>query len=520
MVLGGSAALIILLVGAAYVVLVPGEAVRPPPPSVLDPSLVEVPVPFAHRWSKATSHPLLAAAAIAIDDSGRDAVFLGGSDGQPDGLLAWRDGRLVDLAAEVGLGDNEATYGALSIDIDGDGHVDLLTVGHAGLIAWINRGGRFERKPLDVTFERDAVPMAITAGDFDRDGKVDLYISMFVAPASFRSPVFNDPAHAKRNVLLRNDGDLNFTDVTDEVTGGLQNTFTASLVDIDGDGWLDLVLAQNTGEIEILRNLGNGKFARTDFHSGYGFWMGLAFGDIDADGDLDIFLSNIGNSIPAPLVKGDRRDDQEPASEWLLLRNDGDFRFTDITEEAGVSGFGFAWGAAFEDVNLDGSLDLLVAENYVKWPVHRLFKLPGKVLLSSGEASPRFFTSDAAANASYGHVPLVADLDGDGRNDIVWANMDGPARAYLNRTEGRFLSVRLPDTPQSIGARIRLEGVRAPVHTHIAGEGLTSDRSTQFTIGLPESGPVPTAIVIEWLDGRTTRIPAPQVNKTTTVVAP
>jgi hypothetical protein len=248
--------------------------------------------------------------------------------------------------------------------------------------------------------------------------------------------------------------------------------------------------------------------------------MGLAFGDIDADGDLDIFLSNIGNSIPAPLVKGDRRDDQKPASEWLLLRNDGDFRFTDITEEAGVSGFGFAWGAALEDVNLDGSLDLLVAENYVKWPVHRLFKLPGKVLLSGGGTSPRFFTSDAAANASYGHVPLVADLDGDGRNDIVWANMDGPARAYLNRTEGRFLSVRLPDTPQSIGAHIRLEGVRAPSHTHIAGEGLTSDRSTQFTIGLPESGPVPTAIVIEWLDGRTTRIPAPQLNKTTVVAGP
>jgi len=117
-------------------------------------------------------------------------------------------------------------------------------------------------------------------------------------------------------------------------------------------------------------------------------------------------------------------------------------------------------------------------------------------------------------------VMEVGECVGDGRNDIVWANMDGPARAYLNRTEGRFLSVRLPDTPQSIGARIKLEGVRAPVHTHIAGEGLTSDRSTQFSIGLPESGPVPTAIVIEWLDGRTTRTVAPQLNKTTVVAGP
>lgn len=516
----GFAALIVFLGVAAYVVLVPAEAVRPPPATVVEPNLVPISAPFTHRWVKATSHPLLAAAAIDVDGNGRDAVFLGGSDGQPPALLAWRDGKLVDIATEAGLGDDRATYGALSIDIDGDGRVDLLTVGHAGLVLWLNRGGRFERKPIQVKFDPDAVPMAITAGDFDRDGKVDLYISMFVAPAKFRSPVFNDPAHAKRNVLLRNEGDLTFTDVTDDVTGGLQNTFTASFVDLDRDGRLDLVLAQNTGEAEILRNLGDGKFARVGFRSGYGFWMGLAFGDVDADGDLDIFLSNIGNSIPQRLVKGDRRGDQTPAHEWLLLRNDGGMRFNDITVEAGVAGFGFAWGGAFEDVNLDGALDLLVAENYVKWPVHRLFKLPGKLLLGGGGASPKFFTSNAAANMSYGHVPLIADLDGDGRNDIVWANMDGPARAYLNRTAGRFLSVRLPDTPQSIGARIRLEGPRAPVHTHIAGEGLTSDRTTQFTIGLPKGSPAPTALVVEWLDGRTTRMDAPALNKPIAVTAP
>lgn len=519
-ILFGLAGLLILVLALAYVVLVPGEAARPAPPAITQPRLVPTPVPFTHRWAKQTSHPLLAAAAIQLDDSGRDAIFLGGSEGQRSALLSWRDGKLVDIAAEAGLADTRATYGALSLDIDGDRRVDLLTVGHAGLIAWLNKGGRFERRPIDVRFDRDAVPMAITAGDFDRDGKVDLYLSMFVAPEKFRSPVFNDPDHAKRNVLLKNVGDFTFTDVTDEVTGGRQNTFTASFVDLDGDGWLDLVLAQNTGEVEILRNLGNGSFARADLRTGYGFWMGLAFGDIDADGDLDVFLSNIGNSIPAPLVKGDRRDDQPPAYEWLLLRNDGGMRFTDITAAAGASGFGFAWGGAFEDINLDGALDLLVAENYVKWPVHRLFKLPGKLLLGSGEPTPRFFTSSAAENAAYGHVPLIADLDGDGRNDLVWANMDGPARAYLNRTPGRFLSVRLPDSPQSIGARLRLDGLRAPVHTVISGEGLTSDRTTQFTIGLPKDAPAPTALVIKWPDGRTTRIDAPPLNKTIAITGP
>ncbi len=475
--LGALAVLAVLLVAAAYVVLVGGEANRPPPGSIPTPQLSAIEVPFTHRWAKKTSHPLLGAAAIDIDGDGRDEVFLGGSDGQPDALIAWRDGKLADVAAEVGLGDEQATYGALSLDVDGDGDVDLLTAGQAGIVLWRNGGGRFTREALNVALPSDSVPMALTAADYDRDGDFDLYVSMFVSPQSFRSPVFNDPAHAKRNLLLRNDGDLKFTDVTDIETAGLQNTFTASFADLDQDGWPDLVLAQNTGEVEIIRNLGEGIFSRMDFHSGYGFWMGLAFGDIDADGDLDIFLSNIGNSIPAVLVAGDRREDQRPNNEWLILRNDGDFHFSDVTQAVGADGFGFAWGGAFEDVNHDGTLDLLVAQNYVKWPVHKLFKLPGKLLLNGGGASPRFYTSPAGSNASTGDVPLIADLDGDGQNDIVWANMDAPARAYLNKTGGRFISVRLPDTVPSIGARIRFRRreIAGPREHRRRGARLRSD---------------------------------------------
>jgi hypothetical protein len=248
--------------------------------------------------------------------------------------------------------------------------------------------------------------------------------------------------------------------------------------------------------------------------------MGLAFGDIDGDGDLDIFLSNIGNSIPGFLVKGDRRDQQRAANEWLLLRNDGGFRFTDITKDAGTGGFGFGWGAAFEDINLDGTPDLLVAENYVKWPLHKFFKLPGKLLLGAPGASPKFYTSNAAANSSYGHVPLVADLDGDGRNDILWANMDGEARAYLNQSDSRFVSVRLPDAPASIGAKIKLEGTPSSTQVFVAGEGLTSDRTAQYVFGLAKDGPAPKAIVIEWLDGKITRIDTPPLNKSIAVAAP
>ena len=68
------------------------------------------------------------------------------------------------------FGDDAATYGALSLDFDRDGRVDLLTVGHAGLVLWLNQGERFSRRALDVRLPDGAVAMAVAAGDYDCDG--------------------------------------------------------------------------------------------------------------------------------------------------------------------------------------------------------------------------------------------------------------------------------------------------------------------------------------------------------------
>jgi hypothetical protein len=495
---------------AGCVWIVPTEPHRPLAAGVSPPDFEEVPVDFAHRWDRATGHHLTGAAVLDVDGDGRDEVFVGGGEGQADALLSLAGGRLVDRIAGTGLSSPVATYGSNALDLDADGDVDLLVCRNDGVTLYTNEGGAFRGRRLPIRFAPNAVPLAVAAGDVDRDGDADLYVSAFVDFPHFVPATFNVPAHAKPNHLLRNDGNLVFTDVTDAVTASRQNTFTSLFVDLDADGFQDLVVAQNTGEAEILRNRGDGSFERTPVSTGYGFWMGVATGDYDSDGDPDLAFTNVGDSFPAFAVRGDRRDDQPYNGGWLLLRNDGGFRFHDATREAGLAGLGFAWGLAFEDVNLDGRLDLLASQNYVKWPVHRLFKFPGKVLLG-GDGG--FGDARAAENPAFSNSPVVADLDGDARPDLLWLNNDGPSRAYLNRTQAEFVSVALPDDARSLGARVRVEGGAARYVREVASSsGLGADSSPSLVFGLGPRGRAE-RVVVEWPDGRTSVVDDPPLDR-------
>jgi hypothetical protein len=496
------------------------------PAGVALPRFEEVPVDFAHRWDHETSHHLTGAAVLDVDADGREEIFAGGGAGQPDVLLSVRGGRLVDRIAGTGLSSLAATYGSCAIDLDGDADVDLVVARNDGLTLYRNDGrGRFRAQPLPVALPEHSVPLAVAAADIEHDGDADLYVSVFVDFPHFVPATFNVPAHAKSNLLLRNDGDLRFTDVTTGVTASKQNTFTSAFVDLDGDRYQDLVVAQNTGQVEILRNTRDGGFAAVPFASGYGFWMGVAAGDVDGDGDQDLAFTNVGDGFPAFAVKGDRRDDQPYAGGWRLWRNDGGFRFTNITHEAGLDGMGFAWGLVFEDVNFDGRLDLLAAQNYVKWPVYRLFKFPGKVLLQTSPgagagATPEFRAADAAGNPAYGNSPVIADLDGDARPDLFWLNNDGPSRAYLNRSEGRAVVVAMPDAPSSLGARVRLEGGGAGYTREVASSsGLGSDSSADLVFGLGTAERAE-RLVVSWPDGRTLVIEEPPVGRRVSIAPP
>jgi len=497
----------------------PTEPERALPREVVRSRFEAVDVDFAHRWDRETSHHLTGAAVLDVEADGREEIFVGGGAGQPDALLGLRDGRLVDRIDATGLSSTVATYGSCAVDLDRDGDVDLLVARNDGVTLYLNEGGVFRGERLPVALPESSVPLAISVSDIDHDGDGDLYLSVFVDFPHFVPATFNVPEHAKANRLLRNDGELRFTDVTTPVTASKQNTFTSLFVDLDGDRYQDLVVAQNTGQVEILRNRRDGSFEEVPSPSGYGFWMGVAAGDADGDGDQDLFFTNVGDTFPAFVVKGDRRKDQPYAGGWLLLRNDGGFRFHDATVEAGLAGHGFAWGAVFEDMNLDGRLDLLVSQNYVKWPVHQLFKFPGKLLLS-GPGGPDYYPVAGVENRAFGNSPVVADLDGDARPDLFWLNNDGPSRAFLNRTPGDRVTVVMPDTAAAQGARVFVEG-GAPryVREVASSSGLGADQSPALVFGL---GGAPRAerLVISWADGRTTSIEDPPVNRRLRIAYP
>ncbi|MGB8221622.1 MAG: CRTAC1 family protein [Polyangiales bacterium] len=485
----------------------------PMPPAAFAP----VPTEFTHAWDK-TKHPFTGAAVIDIDGDGKFEIFVGGGEGQSDALLSYRDGRLVDIIEATGLSSLTATYGATAIDMDADGDTDLFVARDDGVYLYLNSGGRFRETRIAVDLPEHSVPFSVAISDIDHDGDGDLYVSAFVAFASFRSATYNDPTHAKTNRMLLNNGDLTFTDITQESgTASKQNTFFSVFVDLDSDGWQDLVVAQNTGEVEMFRNLKDRTFQPVATNTGRGFWMGLAVGDVDNDGDPDLFFTNVGDSIPLFLTDGYLHPDQTHTHQWRLLRNDGDFHFTDMTEAYGLTGEGFAWGAVFEDLNLDGQLDLFVAQNYIKWPLHKLFKLSGRTYLQDTREGTREFHQESSlgmANKYFGQSPLIVDIDDDGRQDLVWINMDGPVRAFLNTSTGNYVTVVVPDTVAALGTRVRIKTENGESYTRdvIAGEGMLTDQTPELTFGLGKLDQV-LSVTISRPNGETEVILAPPINQ-------
>lgn len=481
------------------------------------PEFTEHTIDFIPRYDAERTLPFTAGAVVDIDGDGIEELFFGGGIDQADAFYRYNaDSRAFDdITATTGWDKLVAdkTFGAVSLDLDADGDNDMLVTRQTGVFVYYNNAGQFSGKRLDLELDSKTVPLSVTVADLNRDGLYDLYVSGYIARKHVEGETIFNEVYGGISGLFINTGDDTFDNVTEQAGLYYQhNTFQSVFIDVDDDGLEDLVVAHDTGQVRTWKNLGDMQFESKPNPSSdyFSYPMGISVTDLQHDGLPDFFFSNVGSTVPTSLVRGDLRDDQQLHQDWLMFENRGGFDFVDSAEALQLGRFEFGWGSVFEDFNLDGRDDLVVSENYVGWPLHKLpwLRLNGRFLLQS--ESGAFMAAGEAAkvrNRHYGIAPLTADFNQDGYPDLVHVNLLGPQKVFLSVAgEQGYLKVRLPNTLASIGARVTVtlsSGVER-VQYFVVGEGLVSDQSHVLVFGLGSD--TATQVQIDRLEGDVQRL--------------
>jgi hypothetical protein len=319
-----------------------------------------------------------------VNEDGRDDVYVCQPGGLPNRLYVQRpDGTAADVAQAASVDLLDWSYSALIVDLDNDGHQDLVVLTDSQVVMYQGNGtGRFApRARLPGTFE-----YAITAADYDQDGDLDLYVCNYFAQAQDnlaqleRTDPLHDSNTGGHNALFRNDGAWSFADVTEQVGLNVNNrrwSLAAAWEDYDNDGDPDLYVVNDFGHNNLYRN-DQGRFVEVAVQAGAvdaNQGMSASWADYDHDGWMDVYISNMfsaaGNRVTTqPNFMPGLADEtkglyQQLARGNTLLHNQGDGTFRDVSIQAGVTMGRWAWASLFTDVNNDGWDDLLVTNGYL-----------------------------------------------------------------------------------------------------------------------------------------------------------
>lgn len=350
-----------------------------------------------------------------------------------------------DVAIEAGVALTSQDSAAVCFgDIDNDGDKDLYVTGSSESNQLLENQG--DGTFINISNQSQTGAGSFNAvgcsfGDVNSDGLIDLVVANLYDSFDNRLPLtlpgFDDLK--EHNQLFLNGGQNIFEDVSE--VSGIQATQEASwsiaMVDYDKDGDADIIVAddqgtrlpesvggQDFGYIRILQNNGSGYFTDVTEQVGtnvVGGWMSLSFGDLNSDGNIDIFASNIGDylALSAGAAVGLPTGPNEWSSRWFLGQDNGTF------SDPGIGALGttpFGWGSTIVDYNNDGDLDI-VFHGGTDIGVMVDATNPGTVLQNDGQAN---FTYDSSAlenstNHSRRVVHGVAsgDLNNDGFVDLV-----------------------------------------------------------------------------------------------------
>ncbi|HET9834492.1 MAG TPA: FG-GAP-like repeat-containing protein [Vicinamibacterales bacterium] len=323
-----------------------------------------------------------------VDGDGLDDLYIAQPAGLPNRLYRNRgDSTFEDITYDAGVAVLDDTAQSLFADVDNDGDQDLVIATSTSLLLFINDGkGHFTPVQNAFRFARplQGVLTSITMADYDRDGFLDLYVCVYSYffragedKAGTPAPYY-DARNGPPAVLFRNDGHGRFVDVTHEAGLDVDNNhyhFAAAWADYDGDGWPDLLVANDFGTKNLYRNLGrrNGTVTFEDVAASaglldHGAGMSATFVDYDNDGLLDIYTGNMWSApglriTSAPTFMRDAPPDvralyRRHVRGNSLFRNLGDGRFEDKTLEAHAEMGRWAWSSDAFDFDSDGWDDL------------------------------------------------------------------------------------------------------------------------------------------------------------------
>ncbi len=445
------------------------------------------------------------------------------------------NGTFTDVTAQAGVGNpHDFGIGATWVDYDNDGHLDLYVT---------NRGpNRLYRNRGDGTFV-DVAPQAGVAdplwgtgtawGDFDRDGNIDFYLCNYVnydsdgreplvqrasARDGYEAPFTLNPNSydPQPNRLFRNRGDGTFEDVTAraKVADPEGRSLAATFCDLDGDGWLDLYVNNDVSRDRLFRNLGGalGPGAPLEFVD-----VSAVAGTADPRGSMGLSIAEIGDLTGHPDGLPDLFITHWVAQENAMYESRitalGKLEYHDKARDLRLGEISLdrvCWGSGFADFDLDGRIDLAVANgSTLEQETNPLLLKPEAMFIfmndGVGFSDVAALAGEATARKYDARGLALADFDHDGKVDIALMTTEGVPVLLRNDTltTHRALTLHLKGAPAfCFGAKVEVTVAgKTQIRWWGADVSYLSTHAAEMIFGLGEAGGAD-RIVVHWTDGK------------------